>query len=78
MSLGHGFQHGAGVCEMSMTLVVLMSLVNAITNIMSDVCNSMDAIVLVSDTTPQVKLLDIPIIFALYEETMAFVHALRE
>lgn len=78
MSLGRGFQHGAGVCKMSMTLVVLMSLVNTITKVMSDTCNSMDAIILVSDTTPEVKLLDIPIIFVIYEETMAFIHALRE
>ena len=63
---------------MSFTLTEFMMVVNLITGVMNDVCFDLDAIILISSTTPQVTLLDIPVIMMIYGEWEMLINGLRE
>lgn len=63
---------------MSFTLTEFMLVVSMITDTMNNITNNADTIILISSTTPQITLLDIPVIIMIYLEIKELVNGLRD
>lgn len=63
---------------MSFTLIEFMSVVELITDIMVSLTDGLDATILISTTTPNITLLDIPVLFMIYAELEMLINGLRE